>query len=72
VVTADKQKVLDAITAFDGRSGDYTPRSPFEEKFISRDPATAAASRAQVVTLRFRRLWRASALRIRTERRSSS
>jgi VWFA-related protein len=49
-MTTDKQTILDAIAGFNGRRGDYGPRSAFEEKFISRDPATAAVSRAQVVT----------------------
>jgi VWFA-related protein len=49
-VTQDRDKILEAISAFEGRKGDYVARSTFEEKFISRDPKTAQVARAQVVT----------------------
>ena len=49
-LTEDRDVVLRAISAFEGRKGDYVPRSTFEETFMSRDPRTAAISRAQVVS----------------------
>jgi len=49
-LTQDRSVVLQAISMFEGRQGDYTARSAFEEKFISRNPRTAEISRAQVVT----------------------
>ena len=48
--TTDRAAILEAIASFEGRKGDYRPRSTFEENFISRDPATADISRAQVVS----------------------
>jgi VWFA-related protein len=49
-LSSDRAALHSAIDAFEGRKGDYTPRSPFEEQFISRAPRSAEASRAQVVT----------------------
>jgi len=49
-LTSDRGEILSAIDAFQGRKGDFAPRSTFEQNFISRDPATASVSRAQVVT----------------------
>jgi VWFA-related protein len=49
-LTKDRDTILQAIATFEGRRGDYSPRSKFEENFISRDPRTADVSRAQVVT----------------------
>ena len=48
--TKDRDVVRKAIAAFEGHAGDFTPRSDFERNFMSRDPKTAAASRAQVVS----------------------
>ena len=48
-LTADRDRMHDAIDAFDGRKGNYEPRSPLEEQTIGRAPALAEASRAQVV-----------------------
>jgi VWFA-related protein len=50
LLTQDRSAVLQAISTFEGRKGDYAARSTFEENFISRSPRTAAVSRAQVVT----------------------
>ena len=50
VFTQDRTAIVQAISAFEGRKGDYTARSTFEGNFISRDPKTADVSRAQVVT----------------------
>jgi VWFA-related protein len=49
-LTSDRGEILTAINAFQGRKGNFAPRSTFEQNFISRDPATASVSRAQVVT----------------------
>lgn len=49
-LTQDRDNILQAISAFEGRRGDYVARSAFEGQFISRDPKTAAVARAQVVT----------------------
>ncbi|MCM3878797.1 MAG: VWA domain-containing protein [Vicinamibacterales bacterium] len=49
-LTTDRVAVRAAIDAFEGRKGDYAPRSTFEEQFISRAPRSADASRAQIVT----------------------
>jgi VWFA-related protein len=48
-LTADRNRVHDAVNAFDGRRGNYEPRSPLEEQTIGRSPALAEASRAQIV-----------------------
>lgn len=48
-LTADRDRMHDAINAFEGRKGNYEPRSPLEEQTIGRSPALAEASRAQVV-----------------------
>lgn len=48
--TEDRAVVRNAIAAFEGHAGDYTPRSEFERNFMSRDPKTADATRAQVVS----------------------
>src|SRR5437660_1359199 len=49
-VTRDRGALRSAIDAFEGRKGDYAPRTPFEESFMSRAPSSADASRAQVVS----------------------
>jgi VWFA-related protein len=46
----DLEIVRQAIAAFEGRQGDYTPRTEFERNFLSRDPRTAEVTRAQVVS----------------------
>jgi VWFA-related protein len=45
----DRAALFEAIEAFTGRKGDYVPRSPFEQNYLSRTPPAADASRAQVV-----------------------
>ena len=49
-VTQDRAALRTAIDGFEGRKGDYVPRSPFEQNFMSRAPAAADANRAQVVS----------------------
>ena len=48
--TQDRDLIRKVIAAFDGHAGDYTPRTEFERNFMSRDPKTAEATRAQVVS----------------------
>ncbi len=48
--TQDRALIRKVIDAFDGHAGDYTPRSDFERNFMSRNPKTAEATRAQVVS----------------------
>jgi hypothetical protein len=48
--TQDRALMRQVIAAFDGHAGDYTPRTEFERNFMSRDPRTAEATRAQVVS----------------------
>ena len=50
VFTQDRDVLRQAVAAFQGRRGDYTPRTEFERNFMSRDPKTADATRAQVVS----------------------
>ncbi len=49
-LTQDRNALLQAISTFEGRKGDYAARSTFEGNIISRDPRTADVSRAQVVS----------------------
>ena len=48
--TQDRALIRNMIAAFEGHAGDYTPRTEFERNFMSRDPKTAEATRAQVVS----------------------
>jgi hypothetical protein len=48
--TQDRAIIRQVISGFEGHAGDYRPRSEFERNFMSRDPATAEAARAQVVS----------------------
>ena len=48
--TQDRDLIRQVIAAFEGHAGDYTPRTEFERNFMSREPKTAEATRAQVVS----------------------
>ena len=48
--TQDRALIRSVIAAFEGHAGDYTPRTEFERNFMTRDPKTAEATRAQVVS----------------------
>ena len=48
--TQDRALLRKMVAAFEGHAGDYTPRTEFERNFMSRDPKTAEATRAQVVS----------------------
>jgi VWFA-related protein len=49
-ITENRDALRSAIDGFEGRKGDYAPRTPFEESLMSRAPAAADAGRAQVVS----------------------
>src|SRR5688572_11316636 len=48
--TQDRAVIRTVIASFEGHAGDYTPRTDFERNYMSRDPRTAEATRAQVVS----------------------
>jgi VWFA-related protein len=48
--TRDRTAILNAIATFNGRKGDYTPRTAFEQNYIAPDPERIDAVRAQIVT----------------------
>jgi VWFA-related protein len=48
-LTNDRDRLHDAIAAFEGRKGVYAPRSALEAETISRAPEAAETSRAQIV-----------------------
>jgi VWFA-related protein len=52
----DRDAIRKAIAAFEGRKGNYTPRSPLEEEAIGRARALAERARAQVVLSALRAL----------------
>jgi VWFA-related protein len=52
----DRDAIKRAIAAFEGRKGNYTPRTPLEEEAIGRAPALAERARAQVVLSALRAL----------------
>jgi VWFA-related protein len=45
-----------AIDSFEGRKGDYEPRSDFERQYIGRTPGAVDGARAQIVTTGLREL----------------
>ena len=54
--TRDRARLHGAIAGFSGRKGDYAPRTPFEEQYIGRAPATVSAARRQIVNAGLREL----------------
>lgn len=54
--TADRDAAQKAIASFDGRNGQYEPRSALEEETMGRAPGLVEASRAQVVLSALRAL----------------
>jgi VWFA-related protein len=54
--TRDRARLHGVIAGFAGRKGDYAPRSPFEEQYIGRAPATVSAARRQIVNAGLREL----------------
>jgi VWFA-related protein len=47
--TRDRAEARKVIGSFNGRRGDYTPRTPFEEQYLGRSPGAVRAARAQIV-----------------------
>lgn len=47
--TRDRDAARKAISSFDGRRNDYTPRTTFEEEYLGRSPGAVRAARAQIV-----------------------
>lgn len=48
--STDRDLLRRALSAFEGRKGDYAPRTDFERQYMAQAPAAVAASRAQIVT----------------------
>ncbi|MEO7275461.1 MAG: VWA domain-containing protein, partial [Vicinamibacterales bacterium] len=55
-LTRDRTGALATIAAFEGRKGDYAPRTAFEKQFIGRTPAVVDGARAQIVTTGLREM----------------
>ena len=54
--TRDRARLHGVIAGLAGRKGDYAPRTPFEEQYIGRAPATVSAARRQIVNAGLREL----------------
>jgi VWFA-related protein len=54
--TSDIAAVRAAIVAFEGRKGDYTPRTVFEKRYMAQAPNAVSGSRAQIVSSALREL----------------
>ena len=52
----DRTRVLETVGAFQGRKGDYVPRTVFEQKYMPQAPNAVAVARAQIVTSALRAL----------------
>lgn len=48
-LSRDREELERQVRTFEGRRGDYEPRTSFEKTYMSRAPATAGPQRAQVV-----------------------
>jgi VWFA-related protein len=48
--SADRGELHRAIETFEGRKGDYAPRTAFERNYMAQAPAAVQAARAQIVT----------------------
>ena len=48
-LTADRGMLLNVVNTFEGRKGNFEPRSPLEEETMGRAPALVETGRAQVV-----------------------
>jgi VWFA-related protein len=55
-LTNDREEIRAAIASFDGRAGNYVPRTALEEQTVGRSPALAEAARAQIVLSALRAL----------------
>jgi len=47
--TRDREAARKAIASFDGRKGDYTPRTTFEKQYLGHAPEAVRTARAQIV-----------------------
>ncbi|MGH9310675.1 MAG: VWA domain-containing protein [Vicinamibacterales bacterium] len=50
VPNADRAALRNAIATFEGRKGDFTPRTAFERNYMAQAPDAVAWGRAQIVT----------------------
>jgi VWFA-related protein len=48
--SASREELRSAIETFEGRKGDYAPRTAFERNYMAQAPAAVQAARAQIVT----------------------
>lgn len=48
--TRERAPVLDAIAGFEGRKGDFAPKTAFERTYLAQAPGAVAEARAQIVT----------------------
>lgn len=55
-LTSDRDEIHAAIAGFEGRAGNYTPRTPLEEQTVGHAPALAERARAQIVLSAIRAL----------------
>jgi VWFA-related protein len=54
--TADREAIRQSIATFEGRKGDYTPRTVFEQNYMGQAPNAVVAARAQIVSSALRAL----------------
>lgn len=54
--TADREAIRQSIATFEGRKGDYTARTAFEQKYMAQAPNAVGAARAQIVSSALRAL----------------
>jgi VWFA-related protein len=55
-LTNDRAEIRAAIASFEGRAGNYEPRTPLEEQTVGRSSAIAESARAQIVLSAMRAL----------------
>jgi VWFA-related protein len=48
--SADREELRRAIASFEGRKGDYAPRTAFERNYMAQAPAAVQSARGQIVT----------------------
>ena len=48
--TTDRESIRRSLASFEGRKGDYTPRTSFERDYMAQAPSAVASARAQIVT----------------------
>jgi VWFA-related protein len=54
--TSHRDVIRQSIATFEGRKGDYTPRTAFEQKYMGQAPGAVIAARAQIVSSALRAL----------------